>query len=162
MNKALIPGSFDPITVGHLDIIRRAAEMYDEVTVLVAKNSAKNYMLCTGKRARLIEDAVKNLKNVKVDSFDGTLVDYVATNGKPVIVKGLRNSTDFEYEQNMAFYNRELSVRKYGFSAETLFLVSLPCFSEVSSSLVRTLLGCGTGVDDLVPNAKLLKNIVAE
>lgn len=162
MSKALIPGSFDPITVGHLDIIIRASEMYNEVTVLVAKNSAKSYMLCTDKRVQLVEDAVKDLENVKVDSFDGMLVDYVAKNGRPVIVKGLRNATDFEYEQNMAFYNRELSMRKYGFTAETLFLVSQPRFSETSSSLVRTLMSYGADFDDLVPNATLLKSIILE
>lgn len=162
MSKALLPGSYDPITVGHLDIIRRASEMYDEVTVLIAKNSSKNYMLCTKKRVQLAEDAVKSLPNVKVDSFDGMLVNYVAKNGRPVIVKGLRNATDFEYEQNMAFYNRELSMRKYGFPAETLFLCSAPEFSETSSSLVRTVIGYGACFDDLVPNSELLKSILAE
>ncbi len=162
MSKALIPGSFDPITVGHLDIIRRASEMYDEVIVLAAKNSAKNYMLCTSKRVQLLEDAVKDMKNVIVDSFDGMLVDYVAKNGRPIIVKGLRNASDFEYEQNMAFYNRELSLRKYGFAVETVFLVSRPQFAETSSSLVRTVIEYGADFDDLVPNAKLLKSIIAD
>lgn len=162
MRTALLPGSYDPITKGHLDIIRRAAALYDKVTVLVAKNENKNYMLCTKSRVALAEDAVKDIPGVTVDEFDGMLVDYIVSHGKPVIVKGLRNSADFTYEQNMAFYNYELSSRKYGFAAETVFLNSRPEFAEISSSLVRTLIGFGADYSDLVPNAELLKELLKQ
>jgi len=109
MSKALIPGSFDPITNGHLDIIRRTSSLFDEVIVLVSKNASKNYMLCSKKRTALVEDAVKELPNVTVMCYDGLLVDFAAENGIDVTVKGIRNDKDYSYEENMAGANMLLS-----------------------------------------------------
>ena len=160
MRCALLPGSYDPITIGHLDVIRRAAALFDKVTVLIAHNPSKNPLLCPEKRRSLAEDAVKDLPNAAVECFDGMLIDYIAAHDKPVLVKGIRNEKDFSYENEMAQYNRELCIRKYGFEAETLFLPSLPNYCAVSSTLVRTLIASGGKYDDLVPNAALLSEFL--
>ena len=160
MSYAILPGSYDPITVGHLDIIRRASLLFDNVTVLVAKNNAKHYLLTAAERLELVSDAIKNLKNVTAEEFDGMLVDYIESHERPVIVKGIRGDKDLYYEQNMAHYNRQLSRRKYGFTAETLFLISEVEYSEISSTLVRTLIDCQTDFSDLVPNAALLTSML--
>ena len=142
MATALIPGSYDPITIGHLDIITRASNKYDKVIVLIAQNSNKTYTLSPENRLTLAKDAVKHLKNVTCDMFDGYIVDYIANIDKSItIVKGLRNATDFDYEKEMAIYNKELSERKYGFSVETVFFLSNSNYSNISSSLVKTLIG---------------------
>ncbi len=160
MSKALIPGSFDPITLGHLDIIKRASKLFDEVVVLAAVNPSKNYMLCTNSRVSLIQDAVKDLKNVSVDSYDGLLVDYINAHGIDVIVKGLRNSTDYAYENEMALSNMKLGHKLYSVPVETLYMPCNPEFSNVSSSLIRLLLKQGADVCDLVPNSKLLTSLI--
>lgn len=160
MITAILPGSYDPITVGHLDIIKRASDMYDEVIVLIAKNSAKNYTLCSKSRLALAEDAVKDLKNVRCDVFDGFVVDYAARFDKAVFVKGLRNETDFSYEKEMAAYNAILSEKKYGKPLETVYLDARPAFAAVSSTLVRTLLSVGGSIDEYVPNASLLLSLI--
>ena len=160
MRCALLPGSYDPITIGHLDIVRRAAGIFDHVTVLVAHNSAQNYLLCSQKRLALVEDAIKDIPGVTADLYDGMLIDYMAEHGRPTLVKGVRNEKDFTYEIEMAQYNRELCRRKYGFEAETLFLPASPCYSAVSSTLIRTLAACGGDFDDLVPNGKLLRDFL--
>lgn len=156
MSKVLIPGSYDPITLGHLDIITRCSKLFDEVIVLISKNSAKDYILSSEKRALLAKDAVKDLSNVRVDIYDGYLVDYVKTQGIDVTVKGLRNETDFSYEQNMASINLQLSQDKHGYDFETLYMPCKKEFSNISSSLVRTCLHKQECVDALVPNRKLL------
>ena len=94
------------------------------------------------------------------EEFDGMLVDYIESHERPVIVKGIRGDKDLYYEQNMAHYNRQLSRRKYGFTAETLFLISEVEYSEISSTLVRTLIDCQTDFSDLVPNAALLTSML--
>jgi pantetheine-phosphate adenylyltransferase len=160
MSKALLPGSYDPITVGHLDIIRRCSKMFDEVVVLISKNSSKNYMLCSKNRAALAEDAVKDLPNVRVDVFDGYLVDYAKANNIDVTVKGLRNGADFEYEQNMAYTNLQLSRNIHGYDFETLYMPCNKKFSDISSSLVRMLLQKNGSIDELVPNSKLLLELI--
>lgn len=160
MRCALLPGSYDPITIGHLDVICRAAALFDKVTVLIAHNSAKNTLLCSKKRLLLAEDAIKAIPNAAAESFDGMLIDYIAAHDKPVLVKGVRNEKDFSYENEMAQYNRELCRRKYGFEAETLLLPSLSCHCAVSSTLVRTLIASGGKYDDLVPNAALLREFL--
>lgn len=160
MSKALLPGSYDPITTGHLDIIRRCSKLFDEVTVLVSKNAQKNYLLCSKNRAALAEDAVKDLPNVKVDVYDGLLVDYVKTHGIDVTVKGLRNETDFNYEQNMAYTNLQLSENLHGYAFETLYMPCSKEYSDVSSSLVRMLLEQKGNIDNLVPNSTLLLSLL--
>ena len=160
MSKALIPGSFDPITLGHLDIIKRCSKLFDEVVVLIAKNSQKNYMLCSQKRASLATDAVKDLPNVKVDIFDGLLVEYAFLHNIDVTVKGIRNDADYQYELNMATTNEKLAKSMYNTSFETVFLPCSDNLSAVSSSLVRLLLSKNGDLSDLVPNPDLLKELL--
>ncbi len=152
MKKAVCPGSFDPITNGHIDIIKRAAELFDEVTVLVVTNPDKKCVFSPEERCLLIEKAVEGIEGVKVDSFSGLLADYVKQNGISAIVKGIRSSSDFEYEFQMALANRSLAP-----NAETVFITADPQNMYVSSSLIRQIAGFGGDVSDFVP-----KNIVLE
>ena len=152
MKKAVCPGSFDPITNGHIDIIRRAAELFDEVTVLVVTNPDKKCVFSPEERCTLIEKAIEGIKDVKVDSFSGLLADYVKQNEMSAIVKGIRSSSDFEYEFQMALANKSLAP-----NAETVFLTADPRNMYVSSSLIRQIAGFGGDVSDFVP-----KNIVSE
>lgn len=152
MKKAVCPGSFDPITNGHIDIIKRAAELFDEVTVLVVTNPDKKCVFSPEERCRLIEKAVEGINGVKVDSFSGLLADYVKQNGISAIVKGIRSSSDFEYEFQMALANRSLAP-----NAETVFITADPQNMYVSSSLIRQIAAFGGNVSDFVP-----KNIVEE
>ena len=152
MKKAVCPGSFDPITNGHIDIIKRAAELFDEVTVLVVTNPDKKCVFSPEERCSLIEKAIEGIENVKVDSFSGLLADYVKQNGMSAIVKGIRSSSDFEYEFQMALANRSLAP-----NAETVFITADPQNMYVSSSLIRQIAGFGGDGSDFVP-----KNIVLE
>ena len=152
MRKAVCPGSFDPITNGHVDIIKRAAELFDEVTVLVVTNPDKHCVFSTEERCRLIEKAVEGIDGIKVDSFSGLLADYVKQNGINAIVKGIRSSSDFEYEFQMALANRSLAPE-----AETVFITADPQNMYVSSSLIRQIACFGGDVSDFVP-----KNIASE
>ena len=160
MSIALLPGSYDPITNGHLEIIKRASQLYDKVIVLSAVNAGKNYMLCENTRLALIEDAIKDIPGAVADSFSGLLVDYCASHGNPVIVKGLRNEKDFIYEQSMALLNKDLGKRRHGIDVETVFLCSNAKYSEISSTKVRLFISTGTDFHDLVPNAELLKSLL--
>ena len=162
MSKALIPGSFDPITVGHLDIIKRTANMFDEVVVLVSKNASKNYMLCSEKRAMLVEDAVKKLHNVRVAIYDGLLVDFAKVNEIDVTVKGIRNDKDFQYEESMAGTNMLLSRKLYGRDFETMYLPCSKEYADVSSTVVRMLLSNDGDISGLVPNSELLIKTIKE
>lgn len=160
MKKAVLPGSYDPITVGHLDIIRRTAEMFDEVTVLLAHNASKQYMLNDENRLLLAEDAIKSIPNAKAELYGGMLADYIAEHDFPVIVKGVRGEKDFSYEQDMALYNSELCLRKYGKSAETFLMFSQPVYSSVSSSLVRILYQNGADYRNLLANPDLFNRLM--
>lgn len=162
MSRALIPGSFDPITAGHLDIIRRTALLFDEVVVLVSKNSSKNYMLCSEKRALLVEDAIKKLHNVRVAIYDGLLVDFAVANDIDVTVKGIRNDKDYQYEESMAGTNMLLSRKLYGRDFETMYLPCTKEYADVSSTAVRMLLSSDADITGLVPNCDLLLKIVRE
>ena len=152
MKKAVCPGSFDPITNGHIDIIKRAAKLFDEVTVLVVTNPDKKCVFTPEERCAFIEKATENIKGVKVDSFSGLLADYVKQNEVCAIVKGIRSSSDFEYEFQMALANRTLAP-----SAETVFITADPQNMYGSSSLIRQIAMFGGDVSDFVP-----KNIVEE
>ena len=152
MKKAVCPGSFDPITNGHIDIIKRAAELFDEVTVLVVTNPDKKCAFSPEERCALIEKATEGIGAVKVDSFSGLLADYVKQNDINAIVKGIRSSSDFEYEFQMALANRSLAP-----NAETVFITADPQNRYVSSSLIRQIACFGGDVSDFVP-----KNIVEE
>ena len=152
MAKALVTGSFDPVTFGHLDLISRAAEIFDSVVVGIFVNGAKSYTFTAEERAEMLREACEGcgLRNVIVEICSGLVARYVENNGIDVIVKGVRNSADFEYERNMAETNKML----YS-GAETMFLISDPKYTAVSSSLVRTLMNYGEDVSMLVPESVL-------
>lgn len=146
MRLAVCPGSFDPITRGHLDIIRRASVLFDEVIVLVVINPNKHCAFTVEERCEMIRQATADISNVRVDSYYGLLVDYVRTKGAVAIVKGLRAMSDFEYEFQMALTNK--SLLPY---AETLFLTTSVENMYVSSSLVRQVAGFGGNISSFVP-----------
>lgn len=133
MKKAVYPGSFDPVTYGHIDIIKRSAEIFDELTVSVLDNKMKTPLFSVDERVSMLREAVKDLPNVKIDSFSGLLIDYTRENGIHVAVRGLRAITDFEYELQTAQTNRLLS---HG-ELETMFLTTSLEYSYLSSSAVR-------------------------
>ena len=160
MSKAIITGSYDPITLGHLDIIERASKIFDEVTVLISKNAAKESFLCSKSRAILAADAVRHLGNVKVDICDGLVTAYAAKNGVDVIVRGVRNTADFEYENIMSFANMRLSQNLYSKPCETVLMPAAKEYSDISSSLVRLMIKEGCDVKELVPNSELLKSLL--
>lgn len=145
MTKALCPGSFDPVTIGHIDIIERAAARFDRLFVAVVTNPSKAPLFDAKERIELLEDAVGNLSNVEVASFDGLLVDFAKSIGVSVIVKGLRAVSDFDYEIQMAQMNNKLS------GIETFFMAASPVTSYLSSSLVKEVARFGGDVSTLVP-----------
>ncbi|MGK5112143.1 MULTISPECIES: pantetheine-phosphate adenylyltransferase [unclassified Geodermatophilus] len=147
MRRAVCPGSFDPVTNGHVDVINRAAALYDELVVAVLVNPGKAGLFTVEERMELLRDAVAGLPNVTIDSFQGLLVDYCRARGIPVIVKGLRAVSDFEYELQMAQMNRELA------GIETLFVPTAPQVGHLSSSLVKQIATFGGDVSSLVPKA---------
>ena len=160
MITALVPGSYDPITLGHLDIITRVSSLFDRVIVLVSPNSAKNYMFDEQTSAELAKDAVKNLKNVSVDIYGGLLADYSHNNKVDVIVKGIRNSADYEYENNMALSNTRLYDDIYSGQLETLFMPCSPHYSYISSTLARVMIKRGCNLSEIIPNENLLKSFL--
>jgi pantetheine-phosphate adenylyltransferase len=147
VRRAVCPGSFDPVTNGHVDVITRAAALYDELVVAVLVNPGKAGLFTVEERMELLRDAVSGLPSVTVDSFQGLLVDYCRSNDIPVIVKGLRAVSDFEYELQMAQMNRELA------GIETLFVPTAPQVGHLSSSLVKQIATFGGDVSSLVPQA---------
>jgi pantetheine-phosphate adenylyltransferase len=145
VRRAVCPGSFDPVTNGHVDVINRAAALYDELVVAVLVNPGKAGLFTVDERMELLREAVTGLPNVTVDSFHGLLVDYCRGHDIPVIVKGLRAVGDFEYELQMAQMNRELA------GVETLFVPTAPQVGHLSSSLVKQIALFGGDVARLVP-----------
>jgi pantetheine-phosphate adenylyltransferase len=154
---ALVPGSFDPPTNGHLDIIERCAGIFDRVVVAVANNPSKSPLFTARERLALLEECCTAWPNVTAQSFDGLLVDVVQRAGADVIVKGLRVVTDFEYELQLAQMNRHLS------GTVTLFVPTNPEFGYLSSSLVKEVAVFGGAIEGLVPPnvAKALKERLA-
>ena len=144
---AVCPGSFDPITLGHLDIIRRAATLFDQVIVLVVINPAKTPSFTPEERVEMIRKSVEGIPNVEVDLYMGLLVDYVRSKGAAAIVKGLRAMSDFEYEFQMALTNRKLMPQ-----AETVFLTPSSDNMYLSSSMVRQIARFGGDVSSFVPS----------
>ncbi len=142
---ALCPGTFDPVTNGHLDIIERAARRFDALVVGVLDNPAKRPLFSVEERVGLLKEVTHSIGNVEVAAFSGLLVDYAARRGADVVVKGLRAVTDFEYEIQMAQMNRSLG------GVETLFMTTSPSWSFLSSSLVREVARLGGDVAGLVP-----------
>ncbi|MER3396348.1 MAG: pantetheine-phosphate adenylyltransferase [Acidimicrobiia bacterium] len=145
MTKALCPGSFDPVTIGHVDIIERASARFDSLVVAVVTNPSKAPLFNTEERMGLLEEAVGHLPNVEISSFDGLLVDFAKSIGVDVIVKGLRAVSDFDYEIQMAQMNNKLS------GIETFFMAASPVTSYLSSSLVKEIARFGGDVSSLVP-----------
>ena len=147
MTIAIYPGSFDPITNGHLDVIERASKLFDKVVVGVLSNSTKSPLFTAEERVTLIEEAVRPFGNVTVDHFQGLLVDYVKMNNIDVIIKGLRAISDFEAEFQMAAMNRRL-----GDGTETVFLMTDLHYSYLSSSLVKEVFKFNGDIKGLVPD----------
>ncbi|GAA2268285.1 MULTISPECIES: pantetheine-phosphate adenylyltransferase [Kitasatospora] len=145
MRRAVCPGSFDPITNGHLDIIERASKLYDVVHVVVAINPNKKGMFSVDERIALIEETTAQCGNVVVESHQGLLVDYCRERGIPAIIKGLRAVSDFDYELQMAQMNHGLT------GVETLFVPTSPTYSFLSSSLVKEVAAYGGDVSHLLP-----------
>ena len=143
---ALLPGSYDPVTKGHMDVICRAATMFDRVIVAVMNNDSKDYCYDMEARTEMVRLACAHLPRVQVVSSEGRLVDLFDQVGADVIVKGVRNEADYLYEQKQAAWNRTQNSR-----AETLYLPADPACGDVSSTLVRRRLAAGQGIDDLVP-----------
>jgi pantetheine-phosphate adenylyltransferase len=145
VKKAVCPGSFDPITNGHLDVIERASHLFDEVVIAVLVNNSKSSLFTIEERIVLARDCVKHLPNVKVDMWSGLLVDYCRENKVDAIVKGLRAVSDFDYELQMAQMNLQLK------GVDTLLMATKPAYSFLSSSLVREIARYGGDVSNLVP-----------
>ena len=147
MKSALYPGSFDPITYGHIDVIKRAASIFDNLTVAVLNNRAKSSLFSVNERVKMIEDIVKDLDNVTVVSYEGLLVDYAKEHNANVIIRGLRAVTDFEYELQMSQTNRKLSDD----AVDTVFLNTDLRYAYLSSSTVREVASFGGDISKFVP-----------
>lgn len=153
MKRALYTGSFDPMTNGHLDIITRASKMFDELMVGVIVNPNKNPLFTKEERVAMIEEVTADLPNVKVDSFQGLLADYVNRNHFNAVVRGLRATSDFEYEIQMAQMNACL----FDKGIESVFLMTSPRYSFISSSMIKEVVSLNGCVDGLVPEIILEK-----
>ena len=146
MSKAIYPGSFDPVTFGHLDIIKRSAEMFDEVIVGVLINNSKKPLFSAEERTEMLRQAVAQYENVSVIHFDGLLIDFMKANDISVIVRGLRAITDFEYELQMAQTNHKLAS-----DVETIFLTTNLKYSYLSSTMVKEVAAFGGDISQFVP-----------
>ena len=151
MKKAIYPGSFDPLTLGHLDIIRRASDIFDDLTVGVLDNRAKTPLFSVEERVNILKEATKDMPNVNVESFSGLLVDYARENGYHVSVRGLRAITDFEYELQIAQTNKMLSAG----GLDTMFLTSDVEYSYLSSSGVKEIASFGGDISHCVPQFEI-------
>ncbi len=151
MNKALYAGSFDPITNGHYDLIKRAAKLYDKLVIGIIENPNKNSFFSIEEKMEMIQKVTEKLDNVEVDYFSGLLADYVNQNQIKVVVRGLRATMDFEYEIQMA----QMNARLYNRGVETIFLMTCPDYSFVSSSMVREVFSLNGEIKGLVPDVVL-------
>jgi pantetheine-phosphate adenylyltransferase len=150
---AVYPGTFDPVTYGHIDLIKRATKIFDRVIVAVADNPSKGTLFSVEERVSMLKDAVKGMKSVIVDDFDGLVVDYVKRSGANVMIRGLRMLSDFEYEFQMALTNRKLNGE-----IETIFMMPSESYSYVSSKLIKEAVSLGADVSNFVP-AKVQKRL---
>jgi pantetheine-phosphate adenylyltransferase len=153
MRTAIYPGTFDPITNGHIDIIQRALKLFDKVIITVARNSAKDPLFSEEERLGMIREAVRDLKGVEVDTFDGLLVSYARRKKATAFVRGLRAISDFEYELQMALMNRKLNE-----DLVTVFLMPNEKYTYLNSSIVREIASHGGNVSKFVP-AHVLKEL---
>jgi pantetheine-phosphate adenylyltransferase len=158
VSRAVCPGSFDPATSGHLDVIERTARLFDEVVVAVGNNVAKNALFSPAERVEMLSEACSPWKNVSVALFEGLLVEFCTVHHIDAIVKGLRFVSDFDYELQMAQMNRELT------GVDTIFMPTAPQWSYVSSTLVREIAGLGVGLTAFLPPwiAERIRSRVAE
>ncbi len=143
---AVYPGTFDPVTNGHIDVLERACTLFDQVFVTIAKNSSKSPMLTANERFDLVSGAVAHLPNVTIDIFDGLIVEYARRTGAVALVRGLRAVSDFEYEFQMGLMNRKLEN-----SIVTVFLMPNERYTYLNSSIVRELLRLGSDISEFVP-----------
>ncbi len=151
MVRAIYPGSFDPVTYGHLDIIKRSSKIFDELIVCVLNNSGKKSPLFSlEERVKMLCDVLSDYDNVKVSSSDGLLVDFAKQNDVSIIVRGLRGMSDFDFEFQMAQVNKTISTK-----IETVFMATEPSLSYISSSIVKEFASYGKSVKDLVPEIVL-------
>ena len=153
---AVFAGSFDPFTVAHLAIVKRASAIFDRVIVVVGKNVQKNSLLSVETRMRFVQKATATLKNVTVDSFDGLTVEYMKNSGAKFLVRGIRSAVEFDAERNLAWNNQMLYPQ-----AETVFLLIEPELASVSSSAVREILHFGGDVSKMIP-AEFFPDLISE
>jgi pantetheine-phosphate adenylyltransferase len=147
MRTVIYPGSFDPFTNGHLDLVHRAAKLFDQVVVAVAKNEGKGPLFDLDERSDLVRQSVKGLANVVVDAFDGLLVEYVEKRGGQAVIRGLRAVSDFEFEFQLALMNRKLNER-----VETIFMMPKDTYTFLSSRIVKEIARLGGDVSAFVPS----------
>lgn len=143
---AIVPGSFDPITYGHIDIIKRSTQLFDEVIVAILVNPDKKYLFTLEEREEMINESIKDFNNVRVDSFSGLLVNYARKVNSTVIVRGLRAVSDFEYEMQLTFMNKALDD-----NIETFYMMANKQYSFISSSIVKGVSGFGADLSKFVP-----------
>ena len=143
---AIVPGSFDPITYGHIDIIKRSTQLFDEVIVAILVNPDKKYLFTLEEREEMINESIKDFNNVKVDSFSGLLVNYAKKVNSTVIVRGLRAVSDFEYAMQLTFMNKALDD-----NIETFYMMANKQYSFISSSIVKGVSGFGADLSKFVP-----------
>lgn len=143
---AVYAGSFDPVTYGHIDIIERAARIFDEIIVAVAHNTEKETLFNAKERVSMVKEVTRDIANVKVDDFTGLAVDYVSKSGTNVLIRGLRMVSDFEYEFQMALTNRKLNEK-----IETIFLMPSETYSYLSSTLIKEAASLGADINNFVP-----------
>ncbi len=148
MKRAVYPGSFDPVTFGHLDVIRRASEMFDVLVVSVLNNKTKSPLFSVEERVKILKEATRDIPNVEVDSFTGLLINYAAEKNIHVAVRGLRAITDFEYELQIAQTNRKLSRG----AMDTVFLTTSLEYAYLSSSSVKEIASFGGDISECVPD----------
>ena len=150
MKIAVFPGSFDPITLGHLDIIERAVPLFDKLIIAIGQNSQKKYMFSLEKKMEFIKKSVAHFQNVEVDSFEGLTIDYCRSKNVNFIIRGLRNPADFEFEKAIAQTNRLLTHEN---KIETIFLLTSAGKSYISSSIVREIISFNGDYTLMVPDA---------
>ena len=153
MKKAIFPGSFDPITLGHLDIVNRGITLFDEVIIAIGENSSKDYMFSLEERKRFIKDTFKDTPKVKVVSYKGLTTKFCKDIGVDFILRGLRNPADFEFEKAIAHTNRQLS------KVETVFLLTSTQTSFISSSIVREIIRFEGDYKKLVPDSVRIQKL---
>lgn len=150
MKVAVFPGSFDPITLGHYDIIERASRLFDKIIIAIGQNSQKKYMFSLEQRKAFLEKTFQDFPNVEIDSFDGLTIEYCRRKNVNFILRGLRNPADFEFEKAIAHINRTLTLEN---KIETIFLLTSSSKSFISSSIVREIISYGGDYTLFVPDA---------